>query len=218
LFLLLRALFLLLCDRCLQLLNFVIHGLALGCGTRVVRVHTIDAKLAESIHSNLTNGDAVPDLGVRGDTVDKAGSGTRKDAADAYDAGFVPRWGSCVVEGTSGIAEVNVLAASGQVLSCAEAHGRVENRVGTVHGCLTDRYVERAINVVEERRSANCRVADAGGVFMERSKTSGRVVVGIVEIERSITVGRVVVTVRVVRERITASGTIEKAAGVAKER
>ena len=104
-------LFLLLRDRCLQLLNFVIqHGLALEargrllrfatrhrcvrrrrCGTRVVRVHTIDAKLAESIHSNLTNGDAVSDLGVRGDTVDKAGSGTRKDAADAYDAGFVPR-------------------------------------------------------------------------------------------------------------------------------
>src|SRR6266481_8415689 len=76
-------------DRCLQLLNFVIqHGLALRrrrCGTRVVRVHTISAKLAGSIHSNLTNGDAVPDLGVRGDTVDKAGSGTRKDAADAYD-------------------------------------------------------------------------------------------------------------------------------------
>src|SRR6266513_1232418 len=98
-------------DRCLQLLNFVIeHGLALGargrllrsatrhtcvrrrrCSTRIVRVHTIDAKLAESIHSNLTNADAVPDLSIRGDTVDKAGSGTRKDAADAYHAGFVPR-------------------------------------------------------------------------------------------------------------------------------
>src|SRR6266566_5169621 len=71
-------LFLLLRDRCLQLLNFVIHRLELGargrlrsarlrcarcarthryaltprtlrCGTRVVRVNTIDAKVAEKI-------------------------------------------------------------------------------------------------------------------------------------------------------------------------
>src|SRR5207247_3119108 len=85
-------------DSGFQCLHFAIqHGAmrhrcasTLRCATRVVRVHTIDAKLAESIHSNLTNGDAVPDLGVRGDTVDKAGSATRKDAADAYHAGFVP--------------------------------------------------------------------------------------------------------------------------------
>src|SRR5205809_2217259 len=111
----------------------------LRCGTRVVRVHTIDAKLAKSIHSNLTNGDAVPDLGVRGDTADKAGIGSRKGAADAYHAGFVRNCGTHVVEGTSGIAEVNVLGASDRGLSCVETHGCVESRVDIVQCCLTDR-------------------------------------------------------------------------------
>ena len=66
------------------------------------------------------------------DTVDKAASASRKDAADAYHAGFVPRVGSCVVDGASGIAEVNVFDASDQVLSCLETHGCVEIRVGIV--------------------------------------------------------------------------------------
>src|SRR5439155_10458993 len=97
LFLLLCALFLLLRDRCFQLVNFVIHGLELGarkrlrrcatrhrCGaittrcascatTRVARVSTIDTKPAVcKSHSNFTNGDSVRDLDLRHDTTDKA--------------------------------------------------------------------------------------------------------------------------------------------------
>jgi len=53
---------------------------------------------------------------------------------------------------------------------------------------------------------------------IERSKTSGRVVVGAVTLERSITIGRIVVAANVVGERVSASGSVEKPAGVAKER
>src|SRR5947208_15252082 len=89
----------------------------LRCATRVVRVHTIDAKLAESIHSNLTNGNAVPDLGVRGDTTDKA-LGVRKQAADAYRGIFARGDGSTgEVQRASGIPEVNVINASGLSMS-----------------------------------------------------------------------------------------------------
>jgi hypothetical protein len=59
---------------------------------------------------------------------------------------------------------------------------------------------------------------EASGVVIERSKTSGRVVVGGVAVERSVTVGRVVDAANVVRERVSASGTIEKPVDVAKER
>src|SRR6266567_7810506 len=123
----------------------------LRCATRVVRVHTIVAKLAESIHSNLTNGDAVPDLGVRGDTTDKALE-VRKQAADAYRGIFARGDGSTdEVNRASGIAEVNVIDASGRGLSCVETHGCVESRVGIVQCCVTDRYVESATDVARQR-------------------------------------------------------------------
>ena len=122
-------LFQLLRDRCFQLLKFVIqHGLALGgragcaftltqrCGTRVTRVNTIDAKVAECIHSNLTNGDAVPDLGVRGDTTDE-GLRDRVEPGEVADADGVDFVYSSRREGPNGIADVNVLEASGLVLS-----------------------------------------------------------------------------------------------------
>src|SRR5437867_2324158 len=183
-------LFLLLRDRCLQLLDFVIeHGLrARG---RLRWVHTIDAKLAESIHSNLTNGEAVPDLGERGDTTDKA-LGVRKHAADAYRAIFVGDGSTGEVQRASGIAEVNVIGASDRGLSCLETHGCVEIRVGIVQCRVTHCYVERAtdvvkqrasthggvfesINVIEERHSANCRVDVADLVIFERVKADGGV-------------------------------------------
>src|SRR6266542_5437649 len=47
------------------------------------------------------------------------------------------------------------------------------------------------------------RVEGAGGVAIERSKTSGRVSVGGVEVERSITVGSVLVADCIVRQRIS---------------
>ena len=53
--------------------------------------------------------------------------------------------------------------------------------------------------------------------MVERRKTSGRAAVGGVAIERSVTIGCVVAAANVVSERISACGTIEKPAGVAKE-
>jgi hypothetical protein len=72
--------------------------------------------------------------------------------------------------------------------------------------------------VVIERLITVGRVEEAGVVFMERSRTSGRICVGGVAIERSITVGRVEVAGDIVGEGISASGTVKKPAGVAKER
>src|SRR5206468_4057763 len=87
----------------------------LRCGTRVARVNTIDAKVAECVRSNLTNGGAVRDLGNIGDTTDVAARDRVEpgDVADADRVGFVhPQ------EEPNAIPDVNVLEASGQVLSC----------------------------------------------------------------------------------------------------
>src|SRR6266496_1338011 len=62
------------------------------------------------------------------------------------------------------------------------------------------------------------RVETAGCVVIERSVTVARVVAAGVAVERSVTVGRVVAAANVVGERISASSSIEKPAGVAKER
>src|SRR5206468_9739463 len=96
---------------------------------------------------------------VRGDTTDKA-LGVRKHAADAYRGIFDRGDGSTgEVKRASGIAEVNVIGASGRGLSCLETHDCVENRVGIVQCCVTDRYVERASDVARQRARTH------GGVF-----------------------------------------------------
>src|SRR5436190_47046 len=148
------------------------------CGTRVVRIHTIDAKLAESIHSNLTNGDAVPDLGVRGDTTDKA-LGVRKQAADAYRGKFVGDGSTDEVKRASGIAEVNVIEASDRGLSCVKTHGCVKKSVGIVQCCVTHRYVERATDVVKQRGSTHGLVLNATYVGNERRNADGVVITAI---------------------------------------
>src|SRR5436190_23137680 len=97
---------------------------------RVVRVKTIDAKMAVDPYSNLTNGDAVPSLAVVADTTDEAlprpsGPPLCKPAAVAGNLPFSRDGKTTKVKRTSGIAEVNVPPASAKVLSCVEAHGRV---------------------------------------------------------------------------------------------
>jgi hypothetical protein len=120
-----------------------------------------------------------------------------------------------------------------------EKHGVIAHRIILVAGTIQERVapvgivevsivikerkgaesiVVRAAVVMEERFSSNGRVHCSGGISVEGSKTSGRVGVGGVAIERSITVGGVVTADCVVGERISASGTIEKPAGVARER
>ena len=210
-----RYLFLLQLDHYLQLLNFVIqHGLALGargrlrCATRryarrattLARANIPAKVVVIKVKSNFNNG-AANRLEVIEDTTDEALCGpepVNRDVGDADRIGFLGDGG------TNELAHVSVTVAKGgnQVWSCP-----------CTHDCVL-----KAINVIEERRSANCRVADAGGVFMERTKTSGRIVVGGVAVERTITIGCVVIPANVGRERVSASGTIEKPASVAKER
>ena len=100
------------------------------------------------------------------------------------------------------VAQCDIVVASGVVLECKSTDGRISDAFG----------------VEQERTATVGAVAVAGGVVVERSKASCRVVLGGVAIEGSVTISRVVAAVNVVRERISASGTIEKPAGVAKER
>src|SRR5206468_3833979 len=98
----------------------------LRCSTRVARVNTIDAKVAECVRSNLTNGEAVRDLGNIGDTTDVAARDRVEpgDVADADRVGFVHPH-----EEPNAIPDVNVLQATGQVLSCLVTHDCVKNTV-----------------------------------------------------------------------------------------
>src|SRR6266699_1229938 len=99
------------------------------------------------------------------------------------------------------------------------AGGRVEGPGGVAKKRInTVGRVVAGHGVASERTRTGGRVGEAGSVVIERSKTSGRVAVGGVTVKRSVTVCSVVVAVRVVGERIGASGTVEKPAGVAKER
>ena len=107
LFLLLRVRCLLLCDRCLQLLNFVIEqGLVRGlgaharlrcatirhirCPTTLVRAKIIPKVVVCKVQSNLNNGGAVNRLQVVEDTTDVALLGIApREVADADRIAFV---------------------------------------------------------------------------------------------------------------------------------
>ena len=77
---------------------------------------------------------------------------------------FVRKWVSVGLFGTNEVADVSVIEASHHVWSCP-----------CTHGCVLT-----AINVIEERRSANCRVvvgktASAEVIILERDITNGGV-------------------------------------------
>src|SRR5438034_7580620 len=148
-------LFLLLRDRCLQLLNFVIeHGLVRGlgaharlrCGTmRRSRCATtpgegtVKAKLVGiKVQSNYNNVVANR-LGIVPDTTDEAGcrpEPINREVGDADRKVFV------VGFGTNEFADVSVIEATGQIRSCL-----------VTHDC-----VPSISNVINHRRSATCRV------------------------------------------------------------
>src|SRR6266536_2072092 len=112
-----------------------------------------------------------------------------------------------------------VVRATGVAIERGTAGGRVEGPGGVAKKRInTVGRVVAGHGVASERTRTGGRVGEAGSVVIERSKTSGRVAVGGVTVKRSVTVCSVVVAVRVVGERIGASGTVEKPAGVAKER
>src|SRR5437870_2866268 len=105
-----------------------------------------------SVYSNLHNG-AANHRGIRTDTTDEASRPVRlcKEAADACREGFVGDGIVVEVDHASGIAEVNVLGASGQAFSCAVTHGGVE-----ATGCIaserhsTDSCVFAAVGVAKQ--------------------------------------------------------------------
>src|SRR5437773_1994954 len=197
---------------------------------RVVRVKTIDAKMAVDPYSNLTNGDAVPDLAVVADTTDEAlpratETPLCKHAADACRLGFVRDGNTVEVEGASGIADVNVFGASDQVLSCCVTHRCVERATDVARQrARTHGGVVESINVIEERQSANCRV-DVGNaecarvIIGERETADGSVKRGAnVGKERGITHCHVSVAIDVQNERLVTEGVIAGAGIVVTER
>src|SRR5205809_4407922 len=191
-------LFLLLRDRCFQLLNFanfaIEHGGALcrragrattpRCATRRSRYATtlarakIPAKVVViKVQSNLNNGGAVNRLEVIEDTTDETLKGPApvsvRDVTDADRTVFVGG------EGTNEVADVSVIGASDHVWSCP-----------CPHGCLLT-----AINVIEERLSANCHVVVSQTHSIrvtkrEREITNGSVFAGVnIEKKRGIAKG-----------------------------
>src|SRR6266481_3400115 len=174
LFLLLRDRCLLLRDRCLQLLNFVVeHGLVLGlgaharlryatirhirCPTTLVRAKIIPKMVVCKVQSNLNNGGAVNRLEVVEDTTDVALLGIApREVTDADRTAFLSH------AGTNELADVSVIEASGQILSCL-----------ITHDCVLT-----TSSVIKHRRSANCRVeigfaASSRVIIPEREITNG---------------------------------------------
>src|SRR5882724_748471 len=174
LFLLLRDRCLLLRDRCLQLLNFVVeHGLVLGLGAHArLRYATmrrsrcatrgegiVIAKVVViKVQSNYNNVGAVNKLEVVEDTTDEALLGIApREVADADRTAFVGAHA-----GTNEFADVSVIEASGQILSCL-----------FTHDC-----VSTTSSVIRHRQSANCRVeiglaASSRVITREREITNG---------------------------------------------
>src|SRR5215469_6813944 len=208
-------LFLLLSDCCFQLLNFanfvIEHagelGWRAGCATTLRRATLyrcatilawakIPAKVVVlKVQSNLNHGTANR-LEVVEDTTDEAlrrpGPVPVRDVADADRIAFV------IGEGTNEIADVNVIEARDQVLSCRFTHGCV----------LT------TINVVEERYSANCRVVIAQTerirVIIPERVITNRGVCNSVNIEEKRVVAKsvVAVSVNVTNERTGAKSVV----------
>src|SRR5882757_4505514 len=179
LFLLLRDHCLLLRDRCFQLVNFVVeHGLVVGlraharlrcatirhirCPTTLVRAKIIPKVVVCKVQSNLNNGGAVNRLQVVEDTTDVALLGIApRDVADADRTAFLAH------ASTNKFADVSVIEASGQILSCL-----------FTHDC-----VSTTSSVIKHRQSANCRVeiglaASSRVIIPQREITNGGILSG----------------------------------------
>src|SRR5439155_11096554 len=209
-------LFLLLRDRGFQLLNFanfaIEHGGALGrragrattqrcatrrrCAMRLAARAKIPAKVVVcKVQSNLNNG-AANRLEVVEDTTDEALCGPEpvlREVADADRTAFVGDGAGAhrINTRTNKVADVSIIDASDQVWSSP-----------CTHDCVLT-----AINVIEERRTANCRVVVA-------QTESARVI----KRERDITKGGVFSAENIIVKRGVAKSVVAESANVTKER
>jgi len=143
-----------------------------------------------NVQSNLNNGTANR-LEVVEDTTDVALQGAGpvsvRDVADANRIAFI------VGEGTNEVAYVSVIEACDHVSSCGIANG----------GVIT------AINVIKERRSANCRVAIGQTEFIKRIITNGSVCNSVnIEEERVVAESVVAESITVIKERAGADSIV----------
>jgi hypothetical protein len=204
-------LFLLLRDRCFQLLNFANSAierpgwlLRLGaaarlrcatmrhsrCATTPGSGRVIAKLVGIKVQSNYNNV-AANGLEVVPDTTDEAGCGPEpisRDVGDADRKVFVVDGFPIVV--TNELAQVSVIAASGQVWSCP-----------CTHDC-----VRTTSNAIKHRQSANCRVE------------TGAVVSRVIILKREITNGGILSARHISKERGIANGVVTESGGVILER
>jgi hypothetical protein len=153
----------------------------------------------------LNNGGAVNRLEVIEDTTDEALCGpepVNRDVGDADRTAFVGG------EGTNEVAEVSVIDASDHVWSCP-----------CTHGCVLT-----PINVIEERRTANCGIVigqthSIRVIKRERSITKGGVFTAEnIREKRGVPKSVVAESVSVILERKGADSVVEGGITVRKER